>query len=431
MSIRATGAALDAEVAALETVPGIGAAFARALIDGGKVGTKTVVGYGSARAVVQAAVDAHGAALPGLTARQTADLKKAASSIEATLQQTYQEAFGWPSLAKGEAPRQLPTWPQPSGAWTPEAMQAEWPVSSWGRQQAAVADKMAALTRVEQRQRDMLEEERIRRGGYAPSAPAPIDPRLAEIRAAMQRTPEPAPPASSRHALARNLEAMSPSSFGRRYGAPSSWAAPSTLASRAAAPVERVAQPHVEQAIAEVGGPAPSRVAQARAAAAEAFERDPERIIFQTPTFPEALSFHPSALSVRPIGAVVPVVPVVPAPRVSVPPGVPIVPPSSAPASEPGPGIVELSAEPGSGCELEIAGDVQRVGEHRFRVGAPGAEAPAPVTPSDYDRKMSTCSREVLEDALRKTGGNRTHAARLLGMTRPGFYKAMARVGLA
>jgi DNA-binding NtrC family response regulator len=38
--------------------------------------------------------------------------------------------------------------------------------------------------------------------------------------------------------------------------------------------------------------------------------------------------------------------------------------------------------------------------------------------------------RRLIEDALRSCGGNRTQAARLLGMHRPGLIRLMKRLGI-
>ena len=45
--------------------------------------------------------------------------------------------------------------------------------------------------------------------------------------------------------------------------------------------------------------------------------------------------------------------------------------------------------------------------------------------------RLDAVEREALLRALRRTGGNRSHAARLLGITRGGLYLKMRRHGIA
>jgi DNA-binding NtrC family response regulator len=44
--------------------------------------------------------------------------------------------------------------------------------------------------------------------------------------------------------------------------------------------------------------------------------------------------------------------------------------------------------------------------------------------------QMMAAEREILRQALRRAGGNRTHAAKSLGLTRQGLVKKLARLGL-
>ena len=55
---------------------------------------------------------------------------------------------------------------------------------------------------------------------------------------------------------------------------------------------------------------------------------------------------------------------------------------------------------------------------------------PQPTQEGAYYRDQAACTRQALERALAATGGNKRRAAREIGMSRPGFYKALKRVGL-
>ena len=44
--------------------------------------------------------------------------------------------------------------------------------------------------------------------------------------------------------------------------------------------------------------------------------------------------------------------------------------------------------------------------------------------------QVEALERELISDALEQTKGNRTHAARLLGVTRQGFILKLQRLGL-
>ncbi len=67
----------------------------------------------------------------------------------------------------------------------------------------------------------------------------------------------------------------------------------------------------------------------------------------------------------------------------------------------------------------------------------PDLEEPSPAAPAedpgelDLRRVLERAEREVITRALRRTGGNRSQAARLLGIHRTGLYQRLKRLGLA
>ena len=48
-----------------------------------------------------------------------------------------------------------------------------------------------------------------------------------------------------------------------------------------------------------------------------------------------------------------------------------------------------------------------------------------------YDEAVEMVERQMIAEALRKYGGNRSHAARHLGLSRRGFLNKMTRYGLS
>ena len=64
----------------------------------------------------------------------------------------------------------------------------------------------------------------------------------------------------------------------------------------------------------------------------------------------------------------------------------------------------------------------------REQVVRPALQGAALITP--YRGTLAACTRQALVTALDRTGGNKRRAARALGMSRSGFYDALARVGL-
>jgi transcriptional regulator with PAS, ATPase and Fis domain len=94
-------------------------------------------------------------------------------------------------------------------------------------------------------------------------------------------------------------------------------------------------------------------------------------------------------------------------------------------------------AWPGNVRELEnelerasiLAGD-RDIGERQLsrHIRRPHAtDVPATGTLAD---RLETAEREILREALQRSGGNRTRAAKELGLTRQGLVKKLARLGL-
>jgi len=50
--------------------------------------------------------------------------------------------------------------------------------------------------------------------------------------------------------------------------------------------------------------------------------------------------------------------------------------------------------------------------------------------PRPYREALADCSAKIVEDAIRWAGGNKAHAAKQLGISRVGLYKAMWRTGI-
>lgn len=66
-----------------------------------------------------------------------------------------------------------------------------------------------------------------------------------------------------------------------------------------------------------------------------------------------------------------------------------------------------------------------QTGEARAAI-LPGNER---ATPLYFKSKLDDCKTDLLREALRATNGNRSEAARLLGLTREGMRKALIRAG--
>jgi two-component system response regulator GlrR len=82
--------------------------------------------------------------------------------------------------------------------------------------------------------------------------------------------------------------------------------------------------------------------------------------------------------------------------------------------------VVEDTYAMSSGEDIRVD-DLQRAA--RMPAAARGNEAPSPGT-------FRAAERELIEDALRSTGGNKVHAARQLGISRTQLYAKMAKFGL-
>ena len=66
----------------------------------------------------------------------------------------------------------------------------------------------------------------------------------------------------------------------------------------------------------------------------------------------------------------------------------------------------------------------------RRQVGASAPVTTAPVAPTTLREAVEQAERRTVEAALTRTGGNISAASRQLGLTRPGLYKVMERIGL-
>lgn len=62
--------------------------------------------------------------------------------------------------------------------------------------------------------------------------------------------------------------------------------------------------------------------------------------------------------------------------------------------------------------------------------GVDPSQATLGLGPEALERAVAAAERRVFEAALRQTRGNQSAAARLLGMSRYGFFKAVRRLGL-
>jgi DNA-binding NtrC family response regulator len=56
------------------------------------------------------------------------------------------------------------------------------------------------------------------------------------------------------------------------------------------------------------------------------------------------------------------------------------------------------------------------------------AHAPRTPRPIDLEAYLETVEREVIERALRASDGNKSQAAKLLGMTRPKLYRRLEQL---
>ena len=85
--------------------------------------------------------------------------------------------------------------------------------------------------------------------------------------------------------------------------------------------------------------------------------------------------------------------------------------------------------------KIDLPSDLQRTPESPL--SAPATRSPAPASPAASDglkeqvkAAMSRLERELIVKALEQTGGNVTHAARLLKISRKGLQLKMKELGL-
>jgi DNA-binding NtrC family response regulator len=61
----------------------------------------------------------------------------------------------------------------------------------------------------------------------------------------------------------------------------------------------------------------------------------------------------------------------------------------------------------------------------------PRATPEPPPSQSSLQERVNTIEREAILDALNRSGGNKSAAARLLGITRNGLALKMSRLGIS
>jgi transcriptional regulator with PAS, ATPase and Fis domain len=66
----------------------------------------------------------------------------------------------------------------------------------------------------------------------------------------------------------------------------------------------------------------------------------------------------------------------------------------------------------------------------RVRNGKPHASRVDPSSDLDLERLVGSCEQSAIREALRRTQGNKSQAARLLGLSRNGLAIKMERYGL-
>ncbi|MCC7087247.1 MAG: sigma 54-interacting transcriptional regulator [Pirellulales bacterium] len=90
-------------------------------------------------------------------------------------------------------------------------------------------------------------------------------------------------------------------------------------------------------------------------------------------------------------------------------------------------GIVREAFAAAEGCEI-IAADLPKI----LRLAAEAARFPRnPVEPIDLERSLARIETDYIERAMKQAKGNKTQAAKLLGLTRPRLYRRMVQLGLA
>ena len=93
--------------------------------------------------------------------------------------------------------------------------------------------------------------------------------------------------------------------------------------------------------------------------------------------------------------------------------------------------VVERLVVLAEGAEIG-ADDVQRqlAPQHDFTTQAPSVRVAEGERPSDLDAARASAEREAVVDALRRASGNRTVAARLLGISRRTLYNKLDELGV-
>jgi DNA-binding NtrC family response regulator len=78
-----------------------------------------------------------------------------------------------------------------------------------------------------------------------------------------------------------------------------------------------------------------------------------------------------------------------------------------------------------------FAGDAAEIGPEHLSPELARSAATAPTAKAGLHASVEALERKQIEDALRKTKGNRTRAAELLGVSRRNLIRKIARLGLA
>ena len=77
-----------------------------------------------------------------------------------------------------------------------------------------------------------------------------------------------------------------------------------------------------------------------------------------------------------------------------------------------------------------FSGDAAEIGPEHLSPEIRKASSSAPPAKAGLHARVEALERKQIEEALRQTGGNRTHAAALLGVSRRNLIRKIAKMGL-